>query len=84
MRAQLFQMMPDLHVTIEEIIAEGDDAVVRWRFQGTHCGDVAGLPASGRLCEFSGMTWLKFRDGQVIEGWDRWNQAAFLQQLRKP
>jgi hypothetical protein len=27
------------------------------------------------------MTWLKFSEGKVIEGWDRWNQAAFLQQV---
>jgi steroid delta-isomerase-like uncharacterized protein len=82
MRAQLVHLMPDLHVVIEEIIAEGDNAVVRWRFEGTHCGEMPGVPATGRRCGFAGITWLKFRHGQVVEGWDRWNQAAFIQQLK--
>ena len=76
MRDRLLTMLPDLQVVIEDVVADGDDAVVRWRFRGT--------PANQRPVSFSGMTWMKFRDGQIVEGWDSWNQAALIQHLQLP
>lgn len=84
MRSRLLGLLPDLHVTVEDIVADGDDAVVRWRFSGSHTGTAGPLAATGRAVSFSGMTWLKFREGRIVEGWDSWNQAALLQQLQTP
>lgn len=75
MRDQLLALVPDIAVEIEDILAGDTDAVVRWRFSGT-CSAGSCQPVA-----FEGMTWLKFADGKIVEGWDRWNQAAFLQQL---
>jgi hypothetical protein len=75
MRDQLLTMVADLRVVIEDICAEDDNAVVRWRFAGVSSA------GSRKPISFEGMTWLKFSEGKVIEGWDRWNQAAFLQQV---
>lgn len=75
MRDNLLALIPDLTVRIEDIVADDSNAVVRWRFSGT--SSVGYRPAVA----FEGMTWLKFSDGLIIEGWDRWNQAALAQQL---
>jgi len=84
MRDRLLSLLPDLTVTIEEILSDENDAVVRWRFTGTHSGTDGPIAATGRSVSFAGMTWLKFQDGRIVEGWDSWNQAALIQQLQAP
>jgi predicted ester cyclase len=83
MRKNLLAFLPDLKITVEAIIAEGDHAVVRWHFHATPArrAPVAPAPPTAHLVEVGGMTWLRFRNGQIVEGWDRWNQGALLQQL---
>ncbi len=74
---------PDLRVDVEGTVSEGDEVVVRWRATGTHRGDGFGMPATGRKVEFRGMTWIRYRDGRMIEGRDCWNQAALVQALQR-
>lgn len=81
MRERILALLPDLHVTIEDILSDNDDAVVRWRFTGTHSGEAGLIPATHRRVSFTGMTWMKFQEGRIVEGWDCWNQAAMMQQL---
>jgi steroid delta-isomerase-like uncharacterized protein len=69
---------PDLAITIDGCVAEGDDVVVRWTVTGNNQGSLLHVPATGRKASFSGMTWLRFADGKIIEGWDRWNAHALL------
>jgi steroid delta-isomerase-like uncharacterized protein len=59
----------DLHVTIEDIIAEGDKVAVRARWQGTHSADFRGIPASHKQVEFSGMVFWRIADGKIRERW---------------
>ena len=80
-RAQLLGAFPDLSVRVEEIIAEGDNAVIRWNVAASHEGDDLGIPASHQRVHFRGLTWMKFRDGRIVKGWDSWNQGALIQQL---
>jgi predicted ester cyclase len=75
MRDQLLMLVPDLEVRVDGIVVDAENAVVRWTFSGRNSG------GSRQPISFSGMTWLKFSGDQIVEGWDRWNQAAFLQQL---
>lgn len=82
MRASLLTALPDLRVIVEDVISEGAQAVVRWSARGTHKGAVAGIPASGHGAEFRGMTWMKFANGRIVEGWDSWNQGRLLEELR--
>lgn len=69
----LVQAFPDLHIAIDGIVAEGSEAVVRWTGTGTHSGPFAHLEASGKRVKFSGMTWLRFEDGKIVEGGDSFN-----------
>lgn len=82
MQARVLALLPDLQMTIEDILSDDDDAVVRWRFTGTHSGADGAIPPTHRQVSSSGMTWLKFQDGRIVEGWDSWNQAALIQQLQ--
>ena len=80
-RAQLLGAFPDLKIRVEEIVTDGDNAVVRWNVTASHEGDHLGIPASHQSGRFRGLTWLKFRDGKIVEGWDAWNQGALIQEL---
>ncbi len=83
-RAALLGAFPDFEVAVDQVIAQGDDVVVRWSAKGTHRGENLGIPASNRKTDFRGMTWLRFRDGLIVEGWDAWNQGRLLQDLQTP
>jgi steroid delta-isomerase-like uncharacterized protein len=72
---------PDLHVTVDEVADAGDVSVVRWTAKGTHTGDLPGMPATGRRITFRGLTWIRYRDGKMVEGFDCWNQSGLFQAL---
>ena len=54
---------PDQRFAVEDMIAEGDKAAVRWTCEGTHQGDLPGFPASGRAFKVSSDP-LRHRRGQ--------------------
>lgn len=72
---------PDLRCTVEDIIAEGDLVACRFTMTGTHTGDFAGTPASGRPVSVEGVDIMRFRDGRVVEHWGITDQFTLLQQL---
>jgi steroid delta-isomerase-like uncharacterized protein len=80
-QAMFLKALPDLRVTIEDTVAEGDNVVVRWFFSATHRGDALGCRATGKTVQMRGMTWLKLRDGKVVESWYCWNLGALMQYL---
>ena len=73
--------LPDLQLTVEGTVCEGDQVVVRWIAIGTHSGDGFGFDASNRRVRFRGMTWLRFANGQIVEGADSWNQSGLMATL---
>lgn len=81
-RAALLDAFPDLRVTVEGTVSEGADVVVRWSATGTHRGAGLGFPASSRAASFRGMTWPRFANGRIVEGWDSWNQGRLVQELQ--
>ncbi len=83
-RDVLLGAFPDLRVTVDGTVAQGDDVVVRWSAAGTHRGDGLGFPATSRPASFRGMTWMRFADGRIVEGWDSWNVGRLLQELQAP
>src|SRR5436309_11415097 len=58
---------PDLHFTVEEMIAEGDKVVVRWSLRGTHLGDYQGRPATGKAMSVTGMSLFRLANGKIQE-----------------
>jgi steroid delta-isomerase-like uncharacterized protein len=72
--------LPDMRVFVEDVVGEGDRAAVRWRIEATHAGDALG-PATHKPVRVRGTTWLRVRNGQIVEGWDTWNFGGLLQSL---
>ena len=81
-RSALLAAFPDLRVTVEESVVEGDNVVIRWNATGTHRGESFGLHATNVLVSFRGMTWQRFSNGRIVEGWDSWNQGALIASLQ--
>ncbi len=75
---------PDLRVTVDDILADGDQVVVRWTGRGTHSGTAMGLTASGKPVEFHGMTWIRTDGVTFQEGWQSSDIPQVLQQLAAP
>ncbi len=69
------------HFTIEDLVAEGDRVVVRWMNAGTHVGDFAGIPATGKTFEITGVDIYRVADGQLREHWHVIDQLSMLGQL---
>jgi steroid delta-isomerase-like uncharacterized protein len=81
-RSYITGAFPDLELTLDDLIAKDDNVVVRWSLEGTHRGENLGIPPTGERVRFRGMTWLRFRNGQIVEGWDSWNQGRVVGELR--
>ena len=71
----------DLHFHVEEIIAEGERVVTRWRLTGTHDGEFLGHPATGKKVDVDGVSIDTIREGIVVSGFDAWDALSFRQQL---
>ena len=72
---------PDLHFTVDEQIAEGDTVVTRWTAHGTHNGELAGLPATGKQATVVGLGVDRVLNGKIVESWGLFDQFGMLQQL---
>ena len=56
----------DLHVTMEDLIAENDQVVVRWTARGQHRGEATGSDASKQMITFHGLAKLRIVDGKIV------------------
>lgn len=72
---------PDIRVTVEDQIAEGDRVVTRWAATGTHQGELMGMPATGKQGTVTGITIDRIADGKIVESWDNWDTLGLMQQL---
>lgn len=60
---------PDLLITIDDLIGEGDRVAARWTLRGTQTGPLFGMPPSGERVENSTLVVFRFADGKVVERW---------------
>jgi predicted ester cyclase len=72
---------PDLYVTLEDLIAEGEKVVSRWRARGTHQGELLGIPPTGRQVEFTGMRIQRISGGKFVETWHQPDTLGMMRQL---
>ena len=72
---------PDCHVTIDDMIAEGDRVATKKTFTGTHSAEFNGIPATGRRVTLQYVDILRVRDGKIVEHWLSMDQMSFMQQL---
>ena len=76
---------PDTHYDVQELVAEGDTLVARWRMTGTHEGELVGptmsVPPSGKRIDLWGMSLYRMEDGMAKEIWESFDMMEFLGQL---
>ena len=72
---------PDLHITVEDWVAEGDKVVTRFRAQGTHKGPLMGIPPTEKQVTVTGIDMLGFEHGKISEHWGNRDDLGMLQQL---
>ncbi len=72
---------PDLHRTIETVVAEDDMVAHRTTYSGTQAGEWQGIAATGRKVSWSVMVFYRFENGKVVEDWVINDQLSVMQQL---
>ena len=81
-RATLYRTaFPDIRLTIEDIIAEGETVMARWSCRGTHTGVLSGIAPTGKQFNISGVSIARFAGGKMAEGWVNWDALGLMQQL---
>jgi steroid delta-isomerase-like uncharacterized protein len=72
---------PDVHITINDQIAEGDKVVTRWTATGTHKGELMGTAATNKYATVTGVDVERYQGGKVAESWANYDMFGMLQQL---
>jgi len=76
-----FTAFPDLHITTNDLIAEGDKVTKVWTANCTHNGELMGIPATGKQIEVKGIEVLRIADGKVAENWVSMDNLGMMQQI---
>lgn len=79
--AQLHKAFGEPTVLVEDLLAEADQVVLRWRIRGTHDGVLFGVPATGRTIELTGTNIYRISAGRIVENWENVDVLATLRQL---
>lgn len=73
--------LPDLHFTIDDLIAEGDKVAWRFTSHGTQTGPLMNIPPTGKGSDVTGMVFFRLVDGKIAEVWVNYDNLGLLQQL---
>ena len=76
-----FSAFPDLQITPEDLVAEGDKVTMRYGWRGTQKGELMGIPPTGKRVVTSGISILRIANGKIAEQWDNFDNLGMLQQL---
>jgi steroid delta-isomerase-like uncharacterized protein len=74
----------DIHIHVDEVLAEGDASVVRFTFTARHSGNGLGVPATGKTVRATGMTIVHWRNGRIVNGHNEFDVAGLSAQLEGP
>ena len=72
---------PDVQMTIEDVIADGDKVALRWTATGTHQGELMGIPPTNKQVTVTGMDINRLAGGKIAEHWGNFDQMGMMQQL---
>jgi predicted ester cyclase len=73
-----------MDILCEDVLPEWDESVGRLRARATHRGAGLGVPPNGRAATFTVIVWLRWRDGQVVEAWNEFDDSGLLAQIIGP
>lgn len=72
---------PDMKITVEEMVAEGDEVCARVTTRGTHRGAFFGVPATGKPVTVPGLTMVRIADGRIMDSWVKNDVAGLMNQI---
>jgi steroid delta-isomerase-like uncharacterized protein len=72
---------PDIHFTIDDIIAESNKVVYRWTLRGSHKNEFRGIPPTGKMVTMWGIFIDLIAGGKFVESWDRYDTLGLMRQL---
>jgi steroid delta-isomerase-like uncharacterized protein len=73
--------VPDLAITIDSSVSEGDRVATQWTGSGTQTGNLMGIPPTGKTVTVSGIDICRIADGRIVEYWQVLDTFGMLQQL---
>jgi steroid delta-isomerase-like uncharacterized protein len=79
--AAVMAAFPDLQLTIESQVAEGDKVVMRWTGRGSHEGEFQGVAGTGTEVTITGITISRIEGEREVEAWEEINMVGLMQQL---
>ena len=72
---------PDITFSVKDMVGESDLVATRWTSTGTHDGEFMGFDPTEQQVTMSGITFLRFRDGMIVEGWTQLDEVALLKAI---
>jgi len=72
----------EIHMDVEDTIAEGDRACIRWSFTAKHTGGGLGISPTGKSVHVTGITIIRDAHGKVVEGWQNWDMLGMMEQIQ--
>jgi predicted ester cyclase len=79
--ANFRQGFPDVISVIEDLIAEGDKVVARWRSRATHQGDYMDIAPTGNEVEFTGISFYRIEGGKIAQSWNIEDKLGLMRQI---
>jgi predicted ester cyclase len=79
--ADFRQGFPDVVSTIEDLIAEGDKVVARWRARATHQGEYVGILPTGKEVEFTGISVYRIEGNKIAQSWTVEDELGLMRQI---
>lgn len=73
---------PDLKITLEDLIGEGDMVAARSTMRGTHQGTIIGIAATGKVVNMASLTMVRIVDGRLCESWVKSDMMGLMKQLQ--
>lgn len=75
------EAFPNIQVTVEDCISEGDKVAARCTVRASHTGHSLGVAATGNAVEFTGMSIVRVREGKIVEAWNNFDFMRLFQQI---
>lgn len=72
----------EMHVNVEDTIAEGDKLCVRWECTGRHTGDGFGVAPTGETFHVTGISIMRLAGTMFVEGWQNWDMLGLMEQIK--
>lgn len=71
----------DIHVSVQDAVAEGDKVCLRWLCTMRHTGNGLGMPPTNKNLQATGMTIVQIENGKFVTGWQNWDMLGIMQQI---